>query len=276
MVFYISWGTKSYLKSEGIAADFCPICRRANRVDVLQIRSQDHVYNIGIGKGDLVGRLCRCLECGTEWALQAGTIKGTADPSARVSLQTLLAETFPRFSLVHGDRLRVEEAVRRDPFSLDAQTRLDLIGEPFLVLDNDMRKEQWETQHCGLKTLSNLACILCAASAIAAAVAFWGFGFTQSGPLWGAAGVAGAVFFAWLAVRLNRAIGERFLRQRIYPRLAACLAPLDPTPDELTRVKYESDSICAARTRFEHFLPLLQEGRDRAREARSSAATADR
>src|SRR4051794_37840730 len=123
-MFYICWGTKTYEKVEGSAADFCPICRKAAVVTMRQIFSQSHVYHIGIGRGRPVGRLCQCVACRSEWAFRAGTIEVPIKSKAPLSLETLLAETYPRFSLLNADRLEQERIIRRDPFSLDVKTRL--------------------------------------------------------------------------------------------------------------------------------------------------------
>ena len=85
-------GRKTYEKKEGLAADFCPICRRAVGVQVGQIRSQAHVNYVGFGEGDLVGRNCTCLDCGSFWALRPGTIQAILNPTESVSLETLLAD----------------------------------------------------------------------------------------------------------------------------------------------------------------------------------------
>jgi hypothetical protein len=255
-MFYICWGTKSYLRLEGIAADFCPMCRRPAAVEVSQILTQNHIYHIGIGKGQLVGRQCRCLTCSSDWPLQAGTIQTSvipAGPNIPLSLETLISETFPRFSLVHGERLAQEAVLAQDPFALDEQTRANLIAEPFFLLDNDVRHgvDTINTWQRNLSTFTFVSAILCALSALIA--------FAIAEPLWGWSWVVLTVGLAWSTRRLLSASSARFMRESIYPRIASCLAPLCPTSEEMAGVlgQIRGQSKCASSTVLKDLLPLL-------------------
>ena len=260
-MFYISWGTKVYQSKEGIAADFCPICRKATGVEVRQIRSQNHVYNIGVGQGQVVGRLVHCLDCGSEWGFRPGTIETLVNPAAPVSLQTLLAETYPKYAVVNEERLKQEEIVRVDPMGLDPDERLSLIAEPFFVLENDVQQEDkqaksWESM------LGGLGCLGAIGFVIATLVAF-----LSSSVLWGLIFLVVSGVVAWLSFKLILAGTDRFMRRRIYPRLASCLAPLHPSVDELGAVMANIESKCASQTKLKDFLPVLEAARSSARQA---------
>jgi hypothetical protein len=263
-MFYICWGKKTLYKTEGIAADFCAICRRASAVEVRQIRSQSHVYHIGIGQGEFVGRLCRCTTCGSEWALQAGTIQTSVNPTAPVSIDSLLAETYPRFVLVNGERLEQEAALARDPFALDQQTRVNFIAEPFFILENDFRRE--ENANSGLKMLSGVGCLGAIGFAISTAVAF-----STGSPAWGWGWLVVTIGLAWLTLRLSNAATDRYMRRRIYPRLASCLAPVRPTPEELAQVVPQIQAKCASDTKLNDFLPFLEAADARIRAPRATS-----
>jgi hypothetical protein len=259
MLSAVSYGRKIFYRPEGIAADFCPICRRASIVEVRQIRSQAHVNHIGVGQGEVVGRLVHCRQCASEWALRPGTIQTSINPTTPVSLETLLAETYPRFAIVNEERLQQEAAVVKDPSSLDAGTRLSLIAEPFFVLDNDIRRR--EAGGSATTTVPGLGCMGCAVLGLAAGAAFFGGG---GGPLIGVILLAAMVGLAWLSIVFYRRSYDGYMRKYIYPRLAWSLAPLRPSPEEITQAvaQIRSQSKCASNLKMAQFLPSLEQRND--------------
>lgn len=248
---FISWGTKSYRRKEGVAVDFCSLCRSASIVEVQQIRSQGHVYGIGLGQGKVVGHVVKCLNCESEWALQAGTIQNSLNPTVPMSLEEILEETFPRFSIVFGERLEQEAALATDPFSLDAQTRLQLIAEPFFVLDNDIQKESHKTSLANV--VHGLGCLFTIGVLLVSLVAF-----LASAPLYGGLGLLLTGGLIWLLLHLINQETARFMRTKIYPKLALCLAPLRPSTEELSTVLAHIESKAANQTKLDDFLPLLE------------------
>ena len=255
----IFWGRKIIRKQDGIAADFCAICRQASSVSVIQLRSQPHIYYIGIGSGELVGAICQCRTCKTEWLMEAGTVQKTVPSQTQLSVAALIEETFPRLPIIYGERLTQEEAIRRDPFSLDADTRLSLIAEPLYLMDNHLSHYEQQA-HSWEKIACAFGCVVCVFLGIMTLVAFidapnailtWLLLIVTAGAVWGT--------FA-----LNRRGETRFVRETVYPTLATCLSPLKPTSDELSTVLAHSTAKTAKRivaselmARFGDVLPSI-------------------
>jgi hypothetical protein len=257
MFFLVPVRKKVFYKTEGIAADFCRICRRASIVEVRQIRSQAGSDTFGLGQEKLAGRLVHCRTCHCEWALRPGSIQTSVDPKATVSLATLLAETYPGFSLVNEERIAQEAAITQDPFSLDLSTRFRLIAEPFFVLDNELRKPDKDSMYgadilFGIGFFGVLVLIMIAL-----------FMFTDSGVIAGCTVVAVAIGLGSLTVLMHAKSYHKYLRQFIYPRLAFCLAPLRPSADEIKLVVADirAESQCASRLKLAEFLPFLEKWR---------------
>jgi hypothetical protein len=256
-MLYISYGRKLFTKADGIAADFCPICRCASVVEVKQIRSQQHVYHIGIGKGELVGRTVRCRACGSEWPVQAGTIKASVDASVPVTLATLLSETYPRFAIVNGERLEYEAAIARNPFSLAVSTRRELIAEPFVILHREMRRDL-EQKNSWQKIIAAVTVTGACGFGLTAL-----FAFLTPNVLVGYGALVLTAGFAYATHRLMAAATEQYMAERIYPRLVSCLAPLRPTQQELQDVvaQLRSHSKCAERTRVDRLTSMIEDYR---------------
>ena len=71
----ITFGRKIIRKRDGIAADFCPLCRCASVVDVFQLHAQNHISDVGLGMRNLVGHACQCTTCKSQWSMRPNTIR---------------------------------------------------------------------------------------------------------------------------------------------------------------------------------------------------------
>jgi hypothetical protein len=129
------WGTKRRERKVGYVADFCPICRELRPFQLVAINMVSHVYWIPLGRGQIVGHIEICQECG---------IKLKADPTAFIGtvknlptgFDQLVANTYPNIYAAYGNRLKMEDRVRSNPWSLDTQDRLTLIRESFTLAAN--------------------------------------------------------------------------------------------------------------------------------------------
>ena len=253
---FISYGKKTSLILEGIAADFCLICRRAVIVSVYQIRSQEHVYNISVGKGTLIARICSCNVCESRWSLREGTIQSTIKPTTLSSFNALISETYPQFYSNNANRLERERIILRDPLALEPQIRIAMIAEAFYVLDNDVDKRAGES----VDTLQESA-FGCGGVALCCLVLTALFVFCIGKVVWGVGWSFIAAGLASLMMLMSANSNARAIRANIYPRLATCLAPLNPTPDEIISAIASIKCQSAKRTRLAEFLPILAEAR---------------
>jgi hypothetical protein len=260
---YISYGTKIVQKAEGIAADFCPICRRASVVLVSQVRAKEHVYNISLGSGSLVGRMVRCKTCGGEWELNASTIEAVVPPTSDMDLNALIAATYPRFQTMNADRFALEAVIARDPSKLDATTRQRLIAEPFFILDRLVLSD--DRQPFTLpKTLGGL-CVLGIVISMVAAITFGVSDNSAAAGMW----TWVAMGFGGMSLYLNGPGKRHFMTSTVYQRLASCLAPLHPTAAELEQVvaSIRGSSRCATRTNVKRLEQVLASGQSTATKA---------
>lgn len=226
----LTFGRKVLWKCDGIAADFCPLCRRASVVDVFQLHAQNHIADVGLGMRDLVGHACRCKTCNSQWAMRPQSIQQAVDSAPGMSIEALIKETFPTFPTFFAERLEQESVLARDPFALSDQVRHQFIAEPFLILNNDVL-EQVNRPYTLENILSKLGILGAICLLLTSMVPF-----TSGDRSWGYVLVGLALVLYGGVLYASGTAASRFVRRAVYPRLIRCLAPLKPTTDELTQV----------------------------------------
>ena len=218
------WGKKYTFKNLGYAADFCPICRGPQAFRLRRKSLVPHIYYIPSGTAVFVSNERRCLHCEVDF---------NGDPSRYATLARkpgtfaeLQPQTFPAFETAEKGRLELEATIRKNPAALPAGDRLALIRQPLHLLapkvENYLAKTQLD-RDIGF-TLVAIVAVVWLGIVIAARLAP-DDADTIAFTLMGLGVLALVVQFALT--------GRRYLRREIAPMLARCLAPLEPTRQEL-------------------------------------------
>ena len=232
------WGKKRKLKTLGYVSDFCPICRDARPFKLERVSLAGHVYYISLGAGETVGFLRTCGTCGAVLEAEPTRYREVAPEPAR-QISDLIAKTFPDLREALAARFAIEEKIRRAPHQLTEAEREALVREPFVIL-----APQAEARLAGdtqFDRESGLGCLL--TLAIPAALVFlllpallYLFGNAGSKKLGPVVGIAALALFGvglvYTLVQLALAPG-RWIRRMLLPKIAAALAPLKPSEQEL-------------------------------------------
>jgi hypothetical protein len=224
---FITWGTKTKLRKVGYVADFCPICRRVTPFLLLKITSVKHIQDISFGQGETVGYTARCRCCPLPILTDIDRYQST-NPQLPPDIDTLIVNTFPTVNEHHRDRLALEREINIDPTGLPPQTRSVLIDEPFSLLSPHRPAQRLvnETESDWFWPMVVMG-IICAA-------------ISQGNKAIGISLMA-VVCLIYFTARKNSH------QQVIRAMLANALAPLKPTPEEIstaaTRWKMTSPEI---------------------------------
>jgi hypothetical protein len=190
-----------------------------------------NVYFIPLGSGQDVGQRRKCMGCGQEHLVDAGTYRSfVTDRHADIS--RLVQETNPRLLDELTDRLVLEERARGTGKALTDDERATLLAEPFRELSQQVSLRFARGGKLNVPAIFTLfgSFVLLAVGAT-----------LISGPEGGSPVLGGlliALFFGALitSIYLFASAGRRYMKRRIVPLLARSLAPLKPTEAELTGV----------------------------------------
>lgn len=227
---FIVWGRQVNRKQVGYVADFCPMCRGPQVFLMNSVSAHRHVYFVPIGdKNSGYERVCdgcKVTLFGTPKFFKASRRKPT-------SVQEIVQSSFPSFNEVYADRLRIEDAVRRDPGKLPQNVRAALLRQPFSVVSPLVQARF--RQQSRLDVRSVLALILALVSGFVAMTVAEMLHSDYAGTTFLAVVGLGAVFFLWTLTSEPR----RYLKRFITPQLAKTLGPLQPSESELATVLAE-------------------------------------
>jgi hypothetical protein len=132
MFFFAIWGKKKTETSLGVAADFCPICRKIAPFAIKRVGVAAHLYFIPLHEGEFRGHSQTCLSCGTRLP---------SDPTrfvrlvkfADLPLERLIDATFPSIRDQLSERLALEERIAADPRGMDEETRCATLLDAFHI-----------------------------------------------------------------------------------------------------------------------------------------------
>ena len=229
----IVWGTKRKLKRLGNIAEFCPLCRSIQPFAVTRISMAGHIYFISLGSGQTVGFTATCRNCGLQIPVDA-TEYGKIAKRPLPDIEALVQQTYPTIADVYAERLAIENRLTSKQ-ALSADERLALIREPFDAIVPMLE------QRCGGETqFDKPTGIGCAATLLLPAMLViiplvldkQRAVDTFFGPA--ALVVGGASFLVTLFFLVTT--NYRYFKSTLYPVLARCLLPLDPTKDELDSI----------------------------------------
>jgi hypothetical protein len=226
---FIFWGTKAVTRKLGYVSDFCPICREIRDFQVNRIGMAGHLYGLSFGQGQLVGHQKTCLQCGVELKTDAAIYKDIPKKLQDAGTTQLINSTFPNIRQYYADRLSLEDQLTRQPNQIDAQTRLALIKEPFLLLAPIIEK-RFSAVHIDRYVGAALVLTIVAAVAVANIFnAFFPLAFEQKA---NAFLITFGIGIAAIGIQGFKSAG-RFMRKVIYPKISLALRPLNPSQHEL-------------------------------------------
>lgn len=232
------WGRKNVDKKLGSAADFCAICREIQVVDIFSINSTAHLYGGAIGKKELIGHKAICRACHTAFLTDASKYTKVKRLGRRVSVGAAIVETFPDAKRYYQERLNVEGALHCRPSGLGSELRRDLLLEPFEILAPNVEKQLSQTQ---LDLRSIIFLTLTLVVPVLLFKILEGLSANSEVVLYSVLSVFGALSIATLYQIYS--YRNRYLRSRIYPKLARCLRVLGPSQQELEQVVSKLSSL---------------------------------
>jgi hypothetical protein len=227
---FIVWGRSVYRKRIGYVADFCPMCRGPQAFLMKSVKAYKHVYFVPVGEtGSGFERVCQGCKI---------TFSGTpkfykAAKKRPLNVQDLVQSSFPSLNEVYGDRLRIEDAVRKDPAGLPQDIRAALLRQPFSVVSPLVQARFG--QQTRFDTHAVLALVFALVGALMAGKIAEVAHSDNSEMAFLAVGGLGLAYFVWALFSEP----WRYVKRFITPCLARALSPLQPTETEMTTVLAE-------------------------------------
>jgi hypothetical protein len=224
---FIVWGRRVSRKRIGYVADFCPICRGPQAFLMNSVSAHQHVYFVPVGDTSS-GYERTCQGCKITFL---GTPKFyKASKKLPPSVQEIVQSSFPSFNEVYGERLRIEDVVRKDPSKLPQNVRAALLRQPFSVVSPLVQARF--RQQSKLDMHSVMALVLAIVGALIAAQIADLMHSDYAGTIFLAVGSLGITYFLLALLTEPR----RYLKRFITPLLAKALSPLQPTESEIATV----------------------------------------
>jgi hypothetical protein len=217
-------GTRREKTRLGLVAELCHSCRDIRPALVTQITQYSHVYFVPVGSKKVVGYEITCNGCSRTQAAAAvpyqdyckddpgdiGLLVELTNPAAvdRLEQRVALEERLAGGTATRADRVAViTETISAAGLPFQTRLRNVLPATMFALIATAVFIGTWATMMClpGHDPIT----------------------------LYGSAGAAGLSFAAFI---YTAATGKRrIIRRKILPKLAADLAPLDPTTSELAQ-----------------------------------------
>lgn len=229
---FIFWGTKTVIRKLGYVADFCPICRDIEKLQLSRVGLASHIYGASFGGGKLVGHQKKCLRCGTELQTDASIYKDIQKKLPGASSMDLVANTFPNIRQYYSERLSLEDQLTKRPAGIEAKTRASLIKEPFHLLAPTVEKRFSAThidRYVGMTLLLSLAGTILVANVFKV---LFPFAMEYEGH---AILLALGIGIVATGIQGLKSAG-RYLKREVYPKIARSLRPLKPSQSELEAV----------------------------------------
>jgi hypothetical protein len=224
---FIVWGRRVYRRRIGYVADFCPMCREPQTFLLKSVKAYRHVYYVPVGETDSgferVCQGCNITFFGTPKFYKAAKKK----PS---NVQDLVRSSFPSLNEVYGDRLRIEDTVRKDPSRLPQNLRAALLRQPFSIVSPLVQARFRQQVRLDRHTLGAFV-LMIVGTLIAGGIADM-MHSDDVGTILLAVGGLGTLYFLWTMLSEP----WRYVKRFITPRLAKALSPLQPTEAEMAAI----------------------------------------
>jgi hypothetical protein len=200
------------------------MCREPQAFLLRSVSAYNHVYYVRTSsESSGFERICQ----GCKLALQGAPKYYKASESKPVRVEDIVRTSFPTLREHYADRLRIEETLRSDPFSLPKDLRYALVEQPFKVLSPLVQFRRTSLDWVVATALIAGFSLLFSAPTLADALHI-----DNQEMMFGVMGGTGLILFIASMVTEPR----RYIKRRIVPRLANTLAPVHPTEAELGAV----------------------------------------
>ena len=223
------WGRKRVERKLGKVADFCPICRGIRSFELTRVGMAGHIYYVSFSEGALVGHIITCDDCRVILSAEP-TRYSCPQKDNNHDLESLVPFSFPTLKSVYGDRLEIEEQLKRAPGSISGELRNDFLIEPFEMLDY-----QVEARFANSSELDRPAGLGCLGTVLVGGGLFFGSAALR-GPAQDKMLLAAVILVVmgtvYTFVQIHLA-PKRFVKVKIAPVLAQALEPLQPTQAEI-------------------------------------------
>lgn len=224
-------GTKITERKLGWVADFCPICRLPRAFQLWRLGEATTLSGVALSDGTQVALRIDCAECGSAFETTADR-NAAIEPQRPDDFSYLVLKTFPTLPETMAERFAVEERIRRNPKGLTPEERMQLLVEPFVVLNAMMQRRESEVR---LDMPSGIGCAATLLLLIAA-VCLWHVvpWRLQDEFVLGAIGLLTlGTIYTFLQLHFAP---KRYLRRVVLPNLVKALTPLAPEREELQAV----------------------------------------
>lgn len=246
---FIVWGTKRVDAKLGYAADFCYVCRDVRPFSIFRVGMASHLYFVTAGPGKVAGHFRECTHCHCRLNAAPDNYLEVLTRPGGVTMSTLIAKTFPNVRNFYAKRLELESTLKKNPASLDQQTRAQLLAEPFQlmapVVDARFAKTHLDFTMAGIFIAAFVLCIV-----IANVIRHFYPDQIDAIPMLVlpilAAGGGGMIIQSLRS-------GRSYMRESIYPAMSLALRPLQPQEAEL---KTLAGNILKKSTKFKRKLNL--------------------
>lgn len=210
----------------GVTSDFCPVCRCERRFRLALAAHHQYVLCVDRGPSGQTHHELTCLVCAARMERSADErdvrvipgkgATGTHDPEMLAIVRSRI-----------DDCTRMEQA--RVEGRLKTEQREELIRHAMYCFARIYDEESFERLTPFAKLLILLACV------VVMGLGWWAW--RETGVVWALVGGAGAVVVIFAA--LLYWVAKHSPRKRVRGWLAQSLAPLDPTREEIRRMRAE-------------------------------------
>lgn len=232
---FMSIGKRTPRRRQGYVAEYCPICRDVRVCSLHSVASGWHINFIPLGPAKVVGHELWCESCGAVYEGNPGLYSEVSRQPTSDAL-SLAARTSPDLMDRCRERFDLDDAILSG--TIDPALREPAIREPFELLNASI-DIRMKSPSLDAAAWAALAIGLLGAAAFAGAIILRS---TNGGPRTGLGTIGGigamiALFGFFTAAGRAASAYSRYIRRQAQPALAKCLAPLDPSLDELKRLR---------------------------------------
>ena len=234
-------GDKIRKRNDGYCADFCPVCRAVRAFSITELNKVSHVYYIPLGRGESVGKEKACTVCRSPMSVESRGVLTCRDPR---DMDAMLA------NVPHHTRARWKETIEEDariqenPDELTPELRMRRIVDMFIGLEPMLGADLGGSTNVSWAMVKGLLlwCLIWLSTALFRdAMANWRLvravcEMTGLDPLGlGLLAVVGSGFVIPLYLVATQT--SRYFRLKVFPRLVPRLHPLQPSREELVKIK---------------------------------------
>lgn len=134
MIF--NWFQDRYFtRNSGYVADFCKICRKTSRFQLIQLNHQILFYHLPVFGTRITDYFKCCMKCKTTYAAEPRIY-----PVLFKKLEPLeeMLRSLPKHSGEIEERMMIENLILQSPDTISQDLRMKLLREPFFILSPEV------------------------------------------------------------------------------------------------------------------------------------------